>query len=62
MCAESIPGLTLPKCLRRPVPLPVEEAGWRSYTRHLQAEKFPLQDLEMASKGASTQLQIDHGW
>jgi hypothetical protein len=26
LCAKSIHGLTLPQCLRRPVPLPAEEA------------------------------------
>ena len=54
LCAESIHGLTLPQCLRRPVPLPAEEAccGWRSYVRHHQEKfvfRYGLENLDQNS-------------
>ncbi len=62
LCAESIHGLTLPQCLRMPLPLPVEEACGHVVGGHIRAISKRKRILEMASKGASIQLQIDHCW
>ena len=46
LCAEPIPGLTSPQCLRRPVPLPAEEAYRHVVGGHIRAiskrKKIPL--------------------
>ena len=66
LCAESIHGLTLSRCLLRPVPLPAEEACKHVVGSHIRAISKPkkniLWGLEMVCKGASIGLQIDDGW
>ena len=66
LCAGSIHGFTSHQCLRRPVPLPAEEACGHVVGGHIHAISKPkiifVLGLEMASKGASIPLQIDCGW
>ena len=66
LSAESIHGLTLSRCLRRPVPLPAEEACEHVVGGHIRTISKPkiilLWGLEMVCKGASIGLQIDDGW
>ena len=60
LCAESIHGLTLCWCLRRPVPLPAEEACEHEVGGHIRTISKPkiiiLWGLEMVCKGASIGL------
>ena len=60
LSTESIHGLTLPQCLRRPVPLPAEEAccGWRSYVRHHQEKKKILYGLENLDQNSPMETKI----
>jgi hypothetical protein len=45
LCAESIHGLTLPQCLRRPVPLPAEEACGHVVGGHIHYILKPKKNL-----------------
>ena len=60
--AESIHGLTLPQCLRRPVPLSAEEACGHLVGGHIHYILKPKKNLLQGIEMASIQLQIVDGW